>query len=123
MILTAKQNLKRLLVWCGIALLWIGCGCSACGGGHSTTISPTEHSVNLSWAASTTPNVQYNVYRGTQHLGPYPTKLNSTPQSNTSFTDSSVQNGVTYYYVVTSIDGNSGESDYSNEAQATIPAS
>ena len=96
--------------------------CSACGsGGGNDHTQPAKHSVTLSWTASTSNVVGYDIYRGTQHSGPYPVKLNSSPQSNTTFTDSTVQSGVTYFYVVTAEDANHVQSDYSNEAPATIP--
>jgi fibronectin type 3 domain-containing protein len=47
--------------------------------------------------------------------------MNTTPTVNTSYTDSNVQSGVTYYYVVTSVDAQSHESTYSNEVQVTVP--
>ncbi|HXJ89153.1 MAG TPA: hypothetical protein VMS18_20210 [Candidatus Binatia bacterium] len=116
-------SLHRLIANCGLAVLVIAsAGSLACGGEHNGQTSPKQHTVALSWNPSSTSNVQYNVYRGTQHLGPYTTKLNSTPLPSTSFTDSTVQNGATYYYVVTAVDQQS-ESDYSNEAQIVIPTS
>jgi Abnormal spindle-like microcephaly-assoc'd, ASPM-SPD-2-Hydin len=78
------------------------------------------HSVDLSWIASTSVVVGYNVYRGTQSGGPY-TKVNSTVQPTTSFTDGTVAAGTTYYYVTTAVDSQSAESNYSNEVQAVIP--
>ncbi|MGC2196748.1 MAG: choice-of-anchor D domain-containing protein, partial [Terriglobales bacterium] len=79
-----------------------------------------QHSVSLSWAASTSTVVGYNVYRGTQTGGPY-VALNGTPDASTTYTDSSVQAGQTYYYVVTAVDGAGAESVYSNQAQAVVP--
>ena len=38
-----------------------------------------------------------------------------------SYVDSSVSSGSTYYYVVTAVGTNSQESGYSNEVQAVIP--
>jgi Abnormal spindle-like microcephaly-assoc'd, ASPM-SPD-2-Hydin len=79
------------------------------------------HSVNLSWNASTSENViGYNVCRGLQSGGPY-SKINSALDPNLSYTDTSVDDGTTYYYVTTSVNSNDQESVYSNEAQATIP--
>jgi len=79
------------------------------------------HSVNLSWNASTSQNViGYNVYRGLQSGGPY-NKINSVLDPNLAYTDTSVADGTTYYYVTTSVNSNDEESVYSNEAQATIP--
>ena len=98
-------------------------GCCACGskpnGNH---IQPGQHSVTLSWTASNSSDVVgYDVFRGTQHNGPYPTKLNSSPQAGATFTDSTVQSGVTYYYVVTAENTNHVQSDYSNEVTAVVP--
>jgi len=79
------------------------------------------HTVDLSWNASTSQNViGYNVYRGTTSGGPY-TKINSVLDPNTSYTDSSVADDTTYYYVSTAVNSSDEESGYSNEAQATIP--
>ena len=83
------------------------------------TTQPVQHSVDVSWTASTSTVAGYNVYRGSQSGGPY-SILNSTLQSLT-FTDSTVQSGTTYYYVVTAVDGNGVESIFSNEAPAAIP--
>jgi hypothetical protein len=79
------------------------------------------HSVSLSWDPSTSQVTGYNLYRGTQNGGPYTTKLTSTPQPGTSYTDAAVQSGVTYFYVSTSVDSNFVESPYSNQAKAAIP--
>ena len=89
-----------------------------------TTGTGTQQSyyVNLSWNATPAPPdiVGYNVYRGLQSGGPYG-KLNSTLDSSTAYTDSSVASGTTYYYVTTSVDTSGMESQYSNESQASIP--
>jgi fibronectin type 3 domain-containing protein len=63
----------------------------------------------------------YNVYRGTTPSGPYPTKLNPALVTLVDFTDSTVTNGTTYYYVVTSVDSSDVESVDSNQATAIIP--
>jgi hypothetical protein len=91
---------------------------SLSGTGTSQTSS---HTVGLSWNASTSTVAGYNVYRGTQSGGPY-TKLNSSTMSSTTYTDSSVQSGTTYYYVATSVDANNVESGYSNQVTAIIPS-
>jgi fibronectin type 3 domain-containing protein len=86
-----------------------------------TATATQAHSVSLSWTASTTAVTGYNVYRGTVNGGPY-TLVNTGGLITTgvTFTDNSVQNGVTYYYVATAVDG-SGESAYSNQATANVP--
>lgn len=80
---------------------------------------PVQHSVDLSWNASSSTVAGYNVYRGSQSGGPYQI-LNSSLQS-LAFTDSTVQSGTTYYYVVTAVDANGLESAFSTEAPAIIP--
>lgn len=98
---------------------------AALGEGCSATIStiPVSHSVTLNWAASTSPNIAgYNVYRSTTSGGPY-AQLNSSLVTTTSFIDSSVATGETYYYVTTTVDTSNDQSAYSNQAQATIPSS
>ena len=62
----------------------------------------------------------YNVYRGTRSGGPY-LRLNASVDPATVYTDDTVSGGMTYYYVVTSVDANA-ESAYSNEITATIPS-
>jgi len=85
------------------------------GGGTQAT----QHSVSLSWNASTSQVAGYNIYR-TSSGGPY-TKLNSSLISSLSFTDNNVQSGATYSYVATAVDSNDVESGYSNLATAVIP--
>jgi Abnormal spindle-like microcephaly-assoc'd, ASPM-SPD-2-Hydin len=80
----------------------------------------SQHSVALSWDASTSQVVGYNIYRGIASGGPY-TKLNMSVDSSTTYTDNSVQSGQTYYYVATAIDSSNVESAYSNQVTASIP--
>ena len=93
---------------------WTGTGVEGGGGG-------SPHTVALSWTASNSNVVGYNVYRGTNSGGPYPDKLTSSPQAGTNFSDGNVTSGTTYYYVATAVDSNNTESVYSNEASANIP--
>lgn len=78
------------------------------------------HSVALAWNASSSAVVGYNIYRGGQTGGPY-TRLNASVQPGLTYSDTAVQAGVTYFYVVTAVDGNSVESTFSNESAALIP--
>jgi hypothetical protein len=84
------------------------------------TQQQSQHSVALSWDASTSLVIGYNVYRRTTSGGPY-TRLNSSTDANTAYTDNSVQSGLTYYYVTTAVDSNNAESAYSNQATSVIP--
>jgi len=81
---------------------------------------PPQHSVNLSWNPSTSGAVGYNVYRGNVSGGPY-TEINPTLDPNTTYTDSTVVGGQTYYYVSTAVDSAGVESGFSNQVKATIP--
>jgi fibronectin type 3 domain-containing protein len=83
--------------------------------------APIQHSVDLSWGASTSSNVVgYNVYRAGVSGGPYATVASAN--SVTTFVDGSVQSGQTYYYVVTAVDTSGTESVHSNQVQAVIPS-
>jgi fibronectin type 3 domain-containing protein len=80
-----------------------------------------QHSVALNWNASTSSGVVgYNVYRSGQSGGPY-AKINSSLIPSTTNTDTNVQSGSTYYYVVTAVDSSGRESLFSNQVQAVIP--
>ena len=85
-----------------------------------TGAQPVQHSVNLSWNASMSQIVGYYVYRSSTS-GSYGAPLNGTPQTALTFTDSNVQSGATYYYVVTAVDSSAHQSVHSNEAVALIP--
>jgi len=47
--------------------------------------------------------------------------INSTPVSGLAYTDATVVNGQTYYYVLTAVDPGGDESDFSHEIQEDIP--
>jgi hypothetical protein len=85
-----------------------------------TGIAPVQHSATLVLNASPSTVSGYNVYRSTASGTGY-TKLNSSLVSGLTYTDSSVQNGTTYFYVATAVDSGGTESSYSNEMQAVIP--
>ena len=81
----------------------------------------TSHTVSLSWTPSPSPVAGYNVYRGSSPGGPY-AKINPVVTAGTNYVDSSVQAGVTYYYVSTAVAAGGLESQYSTPSQATIPS-
>jgi len=91
---------------------------AALGEGCSATVT---HSVSLNWTASASPNIAgYNVYRSTTSGGSY-TQLNSGLVTVTSYADTNVAPGQTYYYVTTAVDMSNNQSAYSTQAQATVP--
>ncbi|MMZ54607.1 Amylopullulanase precursor [compost metagenome] len=74
--------------------------------------------VNLNW--STNINAEgYVVKRSTTPGGPYEVIANNV--TDKSYVDNNVQNGTTYYYVVTALE-NGAETKTSNEASATPTA-
>ena len=87
-----------------------------------TCITYNGHAATITWVASSSQNVAgYNVYRGTTSGGPYTKLTTSGLVTGTTYKDSSVQPGQTYYYVVTAVDVSSNESGYSNQTAAVIP--
>ncbi|WP_371364507.1 hypothetical protein SRRS_51930 [Sporomusa rhizae] len=82
------------------------------------TATAGDAKVTLNWNA-VTGATGYNVKRSTTAGGPYTTIASNV--SGTSYVDSPLTNGTTYYYVVTAITAN-GESGPSNEAPATPQA-
>src|SRR5439155_375964 len=81
-----------------------------------------DASVSLSWAPPSSdcgaPITNYKIYRGTSSNGE---SLLITVGNVSTYTDTGVTNGVTYYYVVTAVNG-IGDSGASGEASATPTA-
>ena len=88
--------------------------------GSASVSVAAPHAVSLSWSASSSSGISYyKVYRGSVNGGPY--TLVKSNIGSTSYTDSNVQSGTTYYYVTTAVDSSGMESTYSTPAQAVIP--
>ena len=85
-----------------------------------STPSSSKHVVNLSWDASHTKNVSYQVYRGEISGGPY-TRLTASTTTALQYSDSNVESGIEYFYVATSVDKHGTESLNSQEIAVTIP--
>jgi hypothetical protein len=88
-----------------------------------TGVFTTQHTATLSWSPSSSQVIGYNVYRSTTSGSGYQllSFVSSTSSTPTSFVDSNVTSGQTYYWVVTAVNASGGESTYSNQAAATIP--
>jgi hypothetical protein len=80
----------------------------------------TSHYVTLSWTPSISSVSGYSVYRGTQKGGPY-TKITSSLVPGSTYNDSTVQSGSTYFYVVAGVSSTGMQSAFSTETSATIP--
>jgi hypothetical protein len=79
--------------------------------------------VELSWNApesTTDPIAGYNIYRSTGSSTSYQL-LNSSVDTQTTYGDATVQNGLTYNYIVKSVDDSGVESGPSNMTTVTIP--
>ena len=79
-----------------------------------------QHTVSLSWGPSSSSVSGYNIYRGTVSGGPY-AKVNASVDAATTYADSTVQSGQTYYYVTTAVNSSGMESTYSNQVVAQVP--
>ncbi len=86
-------------------------------GSSSQSVS---HSVELTWTSSTSAVAGYHVYRSNAPGGSY-SLLDSSLVAADSYTDSSVQGGLTYYYVIRSVTSAGVESADSTQVAATIP--
>src|SRR5207245_10868722 len=75
---------------------------------------------SATWNASTSAVSGYNVYRSTVSGSGY-TKINSSLVVGLSYSDTTVLNSTTYYYVTTAVDSSSVESSYSNQVSAPVP--
>jgi fibronectin type 3 domain-containing protein len=78
------------------------------------TATPGDKQVALSWNASAGAT-SYHVKRGTVSGGPY---SQIAAPTTTTYTDTGLTNGTTYYYVVSALNAN-GESGNSSQASAT----
>jgi hypothetical protein len=86
-----------------------------------TIAAASAHSVMLKWTASPSPGVTgYKVYRSTVSGSGY-SKINSSVVSGLTYTDATVVNGVTYYYVTTSVDSSGEESSFSEQVKMIVP--
>jgi hypothetical protein len=99
---------------------------STTGGTAQVALSGTgtavAHSVDLSWTApssSADPVAGYNIYRAIS--GGSLALVNASPDSSTTYVDSTVVSGTNYNYVVKSVDSNGAESIASNEITVPIP--
>jgi hypothetical protein len=89
-------------------------------GVNFTATAQVGHTVALTWNASSSIVLGYNVYRSTVS-GTGFAKINLLPVVLLSYTDTNVLNGTTYYYVTTAVDAAGVESTFSNEATAAVP--
>ena len=93
------------------------------GSGGSGSPNSAQHKVQLSWSAPAESSVAlagFNVYRATVGVSSY-ARLNPSTSTATSYVDTSVQSGLTYDYVVKSVDSGGTESNPSNATEVKVP--
>ena len=86
--------------------------------------TPTEHSIDLSWAPNTDPDLAgYNVYRqdidSNGAAAGTATRLNQTPVAGPAYRDQTAVPGRRYAYRVTAVDTAGNESVPSADVQET----
>ena len=125
--LAPSQNLALTLQFSPTALGTVNQSISiisnASGSPATVSLSGTgviQHSVALTWNASTSTVSGYNVYRSTVIGGSY-TKINASLVAVLNYIDLTVQSGATYFYVATAVDSSGDESVNSNEVSTIVP--
>ena len=78
-----------------------------------------QYSVLLTWDASSSPVVGYNLYRGPA-IGVY-SKINTALDPATQYTDTTVVAGARYYYAATAVNSAGEESTFSTPIQVVVP--
>jgi hypothetical protein len=88
-------------------------------------LAPLAENVEVTWSASATPNVSYNVYRGNDSCSEANlayTKITVTPITALTYTDANAPNGTLCYYATSYLDiypvSGPAESMPSNKAEA-----
>ncbi|OLB78036.1 MAG: hypothetical protein AUI14_14405 [Actinobacteria bacterium 13_2_20CM_2_71_6] len=88
-------------------------------GPTNLTVTPGDTTAKLSWTASSTGNpTSYRIYRGTKSDGEVNTAVGTTNGTTTTFTDTGLRNGTTYFYFVAAYNAVGG-SPNSNEVSTT----
>jgi hypothetical protein len=76
--------------------------------------------LEIGWDADITATFsKYNIYRSGTQGGPY-TLVGNASSTETSFFDTGLEEGKTYYYVLTGVDSQAAETGFSEEASATV---
>jgi|GEM_PF-5193236 len=77
--------------------------------------------IELDWDAVDEEGISYRIYRNTNSSVPTTDEYLIDTSQSSKFTDSDVERGVRYYYLVTSLDRGQNESEASNQASAVLP--
>lgn len=118
--------------WCLLPALLAGCGAIGAGPGNaasSASNSPsatpqTSYAVNLHWDIPDSPSdpiAGYNIYRAPAAASAYQQLNANSLVTEASFTDTTVESGSGYQYVVRSVDSYGMESSPSNSFEVRVP--
>jgi fibronectin type 3 domain-containing protein len=89
--------------------------------GGTGTNSSSTYQVNLSWDAPSGASISgYNIYRAVAGSSSYQ-QVNSSLDTQTSYTDNTVSGGVTYDYYVESVDSSEVSSAPSSVLTISVP--
>jgi hypothetical protein len=80
----------------------------------------SQSAIRLKWEDSAQGAQGYRVYRSSETGGPY-LPVSGDGVDSAEYTDTGVAAGHTYYYVVTSMDANNQESEFSEQIAVTAP--
>jgi len=80
----------------------------------------SQSAIRLKWEDSPQGTQSYRVYRSSETGGPY-LPISESAVDSAEYTDTGVAAGRTYYYVVTSVDANERESEFSEQIAVTAP--
>jgi hypothetical protein len=86
----------------------------------ATGAASSQSAIRLHWEESPVTVAGYMVYRAAEPSGPY-TRVSSLAVPSAEYIDTGLAAGHTYYYVVTSLDSEQVESEYSAPITATVP--
>ena len=86
----------------------------------ATGAASSQSAIRLNWEESPVTVAGYVVYRSAEPSGPF-TRVSSEAVPSGGYTDTGLAAGHTYYYVVTSLDSDQVESEYSEPIAATVP--
>jgi fibronectin type 3 domain-containing protein len=108
----SSRDWLRSVAWASLAIFLLLAGCGK--------LFARQHTVTLSWTASKSPVVGYDVYRRSTSNGPS-MKLNSQPIPGTKYVDPTAEGGQTYAYYITAVDYKGFQSTPSTPVLAAIP--
>ena len=113
---TSNADVAQTVVTYGGTACTTNCPPAAPTNLTATATSGTQ--INLSWTASTTSGVTYTIYRSTTSGFTPSSGTQVATASGTTYTDTGLTAGTTYYYAVEATNAN-GSSSPSNQASAT----